>query len=201
MIRRLAAGVAVALLLVGLTPGTAKGIGDGRTSDRPGLPGPVQAHIVRRGSLRVPMPLAASRDWRRPALIVAPSLPPLAAQPQPSPSVDVPSGPLRPRSVAARSPGVVEGEATAPGLTAPMRYALRLVGVAQFACLRPLWARESGWRANANNPTSTAFGIAQRLDETSTDWRVQVDNGVAYIKGRYGSACAAESHEVRDGWY
>ncbi|HEY3924376.1 MAG TPA: hypothetical protein VGL75_07425 [Acidothermaceae bacterium] len=147
------------------------------------------------------MSQSASRDWRRPALIVAPPASPVAAAQPTIPAVRA-SGPSLPD---VQVPDVRRGEASASGttptLSAPQAYALRLVGVAQFACLRPLWARESGWRATANNPTSTAFGIAQRLDETATDWRVQVDNGVAYIKGRYGSACAAESHEVRDGWY
>src|SRR4051795_10807130 len=45
-------------------------------------------------------------------------------------------------------------------------YAKQKVGAAQFSCLDKLWNRESGWRADADNPSSTAYGIAQLLDST-----------------------------------
>ncbi len=33
----------------------------------------------------------------------------------------------------------------------------------QFGCLDSLWTRESNWRVNADNPTSSAYGIPQAL--------------------------------------
>ena len=36
---------------------------------------------------------------------------------------------------------------------------------AQWAALRTLWMHESGWRTNADNPTSSAYGIPQALTE------------------------------------
>ncbi len=36
-------------------------------------------------------------------------------------------------------------------------------GDAQFGCLNSLWAKESGWRWNADNPTSDAYGFPQSL--------------------------------------
>ena len=36
----------------------------------------------------------------------------------------------------------------------------------QFSCLENLWGKESGWNPNAQNPSSTAYGIPQFLDST-----------------------------------
>jgi len=72
----------------------------------------------------------------------------------------------------------------------------------EWRCLEQLWHQESRWNHKSDNPKSTAFGIAQLLNETSTDPRVQVDHGLKYIKSRYdGSACLALRHEHRKGWY
>ena len=96
--------------------------------------------------------------------------------------------------------------ATADGYRA---YARSKVGAAQFSCLNPLWTKESGWRATAKNPSSTAYGIAQLLDATwrytgvgkTSDGFRQVDAGLAYLAAAYGSPCAAWSHEKSHGWY
>jgi TP901 family phage tail tape measure protein len=64
---------------------------------------------------------------------------------------------------------------------------------AQWAALSRLWSNESGWNNMAQNPTSTAFGIAQFLDGTwkgmglskSSDPAAQINAGLAYIAGRY----------------
>jgi hypothetical protein len=96
--------------------------------------------------------------------------------------------------------------ATADGYRA---YARSKVGAAEFSCLNPLWTKESGWRATAKNPSSTAYGIAQLLDSTwrytgvakTSDGFRQVDAGLAYLGAAYGSPCAAWSHEKSKGWY
>ena len=69
----------------------------------------------------------------------------------------------------------------------------------QWNALVALWNGESGWNNMAQNPGSTAFGIAQFLDTTwatvgakkTTDPTVQIFAGLTYIKARYGSPVAA----------
>lgn len=82
----------------------------------------------------------------------------------------------------------------------------------QFGCLVSLWTQESGWRANALNPSSGAYGIPQalpasKLAAAGADWRTnartQVNWGLAYIKSSYGTPCGAWDHEmsVDPHWY
>lgn len=77
-------------------------------------------------------------------------------------------------------------------------------------CLIWLWSRESGWRTNAYNASSGAYGIPQSLPGSkmanyAADWRTnyetQVMWGLLYIMGRYGSPCAAWAHSESVGWY
>ncbi len=80
----------------------------------------------------------------------------------------------------------------------------------QFNCLNSLWMRESGWRWNAMNPSSGAYGIPQSLPggkmaSAGADWRTnastQIRWGLDYIRGRYGSPCGAWGHSMSTGWY
>jgi hypothetical protein len=79
----------------------------------------------------------------------------------------------------------------------------------QFSCLENLWGKESGWNPNAQNPSSTAYGIPQFLDSTwagtgiakTSDGYRQIDAGLIYINSRYGSPCGAWSHSQASGWY
>jgi len=80
----------------------------------------------------------------------------------------------------------------------------------QFGCLVNLWNRESHWNVHAQNRSSGAYGIPQALPgskmaSAGPDWRnnatTQIKWGLGYIKGRYGSPCAAWSHSQRTGWY
>jgi hypothetical protein len=61
----------------------------------------------------------------------------------------------------------------------------------QWKCLRTLWTSESRFDSKANNPRSSAFGIAQLLKETSTDPAIQILKGLRYIEHRYSSPCRA----------
>ena len=79
------------------------------------------------------------------------------------------------------------------------RYAASLVTGAQWPCLWLLWERESGWSPRSRS--GPYFGIAQLRGETSTDFEVQVDHGLRYIKHRYGTPCNAWAHSQRTGWY
>lgn len=98
----------------------------------------------------------------------------------------------------------------APTVEDARRYALSRVGRAQFRCLDALWARESGWRTNARNRWSGAYGIPQALPgskmaKAGPDWRTnpltQVRWGLGYVSGRYGTPCRALDHALAVGWY
>lgn len=75
----------------------------------------------------------------------------------------------------------------------------------QWGALQALWTRESGWNANAVNPSSGAYGIPQSLGHGHPynlgDARAQIAWGLEYIRGRYGSPGAAWAHEESVGWY
>jgi phage-related protein len=80
----------------------------------------------------------------------------------------------------------------------------------QWPPLNKLWQKESGWRWNAKNPSSGAYGIPQalpasKMKSAGTDWRTnpatQIKWGLKYIKGRYGSPAKAWAHSQRTNWY
>lgn len=80
----------------------------------------------------------------------------------------------------------------------------------QYSCLVTLWERESNWRVNAMNKSSGAYGIPQSLPGSKmasegADWltnpQTQINWGLKYIKGRYGSACGALAHSNKYNWY
>ena len=84
------------------------------------------------------------------------------------------------------------------------------MGGSQADCLLWLWNRESGWRTNAYNASSGAYGIPQSLPGSKmavmgADWRTnyatQVNWGLAYIYSRYGTPCGAWAHSEDVGWY
>lgn len=79
---------------------------------------------------------------------------------------------------------------------------------AQWAALKTLWMHESGWRTNADNPTSSAYGIPQALTSLHhlganymNNPDVQIRWGLNYIKGRYGSPSAAWNFWQKNHWY
>ncbi|MDO8144012.1 ubiquitin-like domain-containing protein [Isoptericola sp. 178] len=80
----------------------------------------------------------------------------------------------------------------------------------QFICLDQLWEKESGWRWNAENPSSGAYGIPQalpgsKMQSAGSDWQTnpttQIIWGLDYITGRYGTPCEAWDHSMTVGWY
>jgi hypothetical protein len=77
-----------------------------------------------------------------------------------------------------------------------------------FTALVALWTKESGWNPNSKNSSSGAYGIPQCLghaecqtDAYRTSYKVQVDWGLQYIAGRYGSPSSAMAHSRSTGWY
>ncbi|PPL14473.1 aggregation-promoting factor C-terminal-like domain-containing protein [Microterricola pindariensis] len=83
-------------------------------------------------------------------------------------------------------------------------------GSGEFDCLVALWSRESGWRVNAYNASSGAYGIPQslpgsKMSSAGSDWETnagtQIEWGLGYISGRYSSPCGAWAHSEESGWY
>lgn len=97
----------------------------------------------------------------------------------------------------------------------PKEVALNLLpdhgwGEGQFTCLEKLWNKESRWKVNADNPSSSAYGIPQalpgnRMAAYGSDWRTnpvtQIKWGLDYIENTYGSPCSAWGHSQAKGWY
>ena len=80
----------------------------------------------------------------------------------------------------------------------------------EYQCLVLLWNRESQWNPYAENSSSGAYGIPQALPgskmaSAGADWRTnpitQINWGIGYIKGRYGTPCSAWAHSNAVGWY
>ncbi|MEV0615005.1 lytic transglycosylase domain-containing protein [Nonomuraea sp. NPDC050404] len=101
------------------------------------------------------------------------------------------------------SPG--SNKATAKAMLASNGF-----GADQWGCLERLWQKESGWNERAMNRYSGAYGIPQSLPGTKmasagADWQTnaatQIKWGLGYIKGRYGTPCAAWGHSQSVGWY
>jgi hypothetical protein len=109
--------------------------------------------------------------------------------------------------------------ATAPNFTpnpgsaqsyAQGAVAARGWGAGEFNCLVSLWNKESGWNAAAMNKSSGAYGIPQALPgskmaSAGADWQTnantQIEWGLGYISGRYGTPCGAWSTSQAKGWY
>jgi hypothetical protein len=71
----------------------------------------------------------------------------------------------------------------------------------EFDCLVTLWTKESNWRHNADNPKSSAYGIAQMLKEDAKHPAEQISNGLRYILHRYESPCNAWKFWRSHYWY
>jgi hypothetical protein len=80
----------------------------------------------------------------------------------------------------------------------------------QFSCLDSLWTKESGWRWDANNSSSGAYGIPQSLPGSKmgafgSDWSTnpltQIKWGLQYISSRYGTPCSAWGQSQAANWY
>jgi hypothetical protein len=75
----------------------------------------------------------------------------------------------------------------------------------QFQCLVDLWTMESGWRTDAYNTSSGAYGIPQawpanKMSSAGSDWLTNADTqinwGLNYIASSYGSPCGAWNFEM-----
>ena len=79
-----------------------------------------------------------------------------------------------------------------------------------FTGLVNLWNRESGWRVNAGNSSSGAYGIPQalpgsKMSSEGADWatngQTQIRWGLKYIAGKYGSPGNAWAFFCSHNWY
>lgn len=137
----------------------------------------------------------------------------VAAQPaNPAPASPSPGSPAPPAPPVPTPPA---GGAVVVDPAGAREYARGAIGSYgwgqdQFECLVSLWNRESGWRADALNPSSGAYGIPQALPggkmaTAGADWRTnaatQINWGLSYISDRYGSPCGAWGHSQATGWY
>jgi hypothetical protein len=120
------------------------------------------------------------------------------------------------------APAAAPAATNLQGASAYQQYAAQelsrrgLNGATELTCLIPLWNHESGWNPNAANPSSTARGIPQIMMNIhyGADWQssaagvayltnpqVQINKGLDYIIGRYGTPCNAWGTWQSQSWY
>jgi tape measure domain-containing protein len=111
--------------------------------------------------------------------------------------------------------GMLHGGHTSANARAEQAYALSRFGAfgwgrGQLGPLIKLWNQESGWNPRIANPSSGAYGIPQalpasKLASAGADWRTnaatQINWGLSYIAGRYGSRAGDWAHEMAYNWY
>jgi len=78
----------------------------------------------------------------------------------------------------------------------------------QYDCLDALYVSESDWRIDADNPTSSAYGIPQaltQLHDLPSDYMTSAESqirwGLEYIADSYGTPCSAWGFKQGNGWY
>lgn len=79
----------------------------------------------------------------------------------------------------------------------------------QWDALYELVSRESSWNPQADNPSSTAYGLFQFLDSTRQNYgiglgagpRKQARAGLRYIQDRYGDPLSALAFHDRNNYY
>lgn len=109
------------------------------------------------------------------------------------------------------SPGAsVPPPAAASAAPASIRAQAQAVFGTDYGCAAQIITRESGWRVNATNAGSGAYGLPQALPGTKMaaagpDWRTNPATQLAWMKGyvdqRYGGACPAWSWWRAHHWY
>lgn len=137
------------------------------------------------------------------------------APPPPAPVPAAVSVPVSSGAVAGASGGCEANVVPTPGLPATGSYqdiAYQAVmgygwGEQNYYYLLALWNRESGWNPSAHNASSGAHGIPQALPGSKmgpgweSDPNVQINWGLQYIAGVYGTPCEAWASSENRGWY
>ena len=79
----------------------------------------------------------------------------------------------------------------------------------EYNALVQLWQKESGWSVTAGNPDN-AYGIPQacpgkKMSSSGKDWKTnyktQINWGLKYINGTYGTPSKALEHFNKEKWY
>jgi peptidoglycan DL-endopeptidase CwlO len=74
--------------------------------------------------------------------------------------------------------------------------------LSEYRALLKLWGKESAWNHTADNPESTAYGIAQVLNtKPGTPAPLQIERGLEYIQHRYDKPSIAWAHWRKHNWY
>ena len=133
---------------------------------------------------------------------------------KPKPPPPPPPAPAAPAPAAKASGGGSSAKASAPVAVASPGSAQAIasdmvagprLGHEQYDCLVALWNRESGWRVNASNGSSGAYGIPQALPgskmaSVGADWETnpatQITWGLGYIAGATAPPAAPGQHSV-----
>jgi len=107
-----------------------------------------------------------------------------------------------------KSPIPIQTKATMEQKKANKALAKRIAWVGygwkdkEWACLDKIFVKEAKYDHLAKNKSgSSAFGIGQRLKETSTDPMVQILHTYKYIQHRYKTPCSAQRWHNRHNWY
>lgn len=107
--------------------------------------------------------------------------------------------------VVTRTEAISEADPRDIGLALLPEYGF---SVDQFSCLDLLYISESDWRVDADNPTSSAYGIPQALTSMHdlpadyyTSAEAQIRWGLDYIRDSYGSPCSAWEFKQANNWY
>ncbi|KFF59954.1 hypothetical protein JF66_07870 [Cryobacterium sp. MLB-32] len=120
-----------------------------------------------------------------------------------------PSAPGTPGTAGPPPTGGVVDRGAAQKIAA-VQVAARGWSSAELGCLVSLWQRESGWRVNAYNASSGAYGIPQslpgsKMQSAGDDWQTnpatQISWGLGYIASRYTTPCGAWAHSESNNWY
>lgn len=134
----------------------------------------------------------------------------IAPPPPPPPPVVKPAAPAKKAGGGFVAPVFA---APSPGTSKAIAYDMVLArgwGEDQYSCLESLWQKESGWRVDAMNRSSGAYGIPQSLPgskmaSAGADWATnpatQITWGLGYITARYGTPCGAWATSEAKGWY
>ena len=156
--------------------------------------------------------------------VIAPPPPPPPPPAPVAPAEKPKAAAAKPAAQSAASSNVSSASAPAPAKPAPaaapnpgsaQAVAHEMVlargwGEEQYSCLVSLWKKESGWRVNAENPSSGAYGIPQALPgskmaSAGADWATnpatQIAWGLGYITSRYDTPCGAWASSQSRGWY
>lgn len=107
-----------------------------------------------------------------------------------------------------------EGSASGPNAkpTGDHKHWMKQAGFkpGDYSAINWIVNHESGWRVNATNGSSGAYGLPQSLPgskmaSAGTDWKTnpitQLKWMKSYVKGRYGSAAAAKRFWEKHNWY